>query len=190
MDKVYISADELLSASLKLGELIIRDGFRPDFIVGVWRGGTPVGIAVQELMDFCDIKSDHIAIRTASYTGIGKQDKSVRVYGLHYLVDNMNEHNKLLILDDVFDSGRSIKAIIEALNTQMRKNMPADVRVGTVYYKPGKNMTDRVPDYFVHKTEDWLIFPHELDGLSDEEISNHKSDADMLVKLRQDIAGK
>ena len=73
MDKIYISADELLSASLKLGELIIRDGFRPDFIVGVWRGGTPVGIAVQELMDFCDIKSDHIAIRTASYTGIGKQ---------------------------------------------------------------------------------------------------------------------
>ena len=99
----------------------------------------------------------------------------------------MNAHNKLLILDDVFDSGRSIKAIIEALETQMRKNMPSDVRVGTVYYKPGKNMTDRVPEYFVHKTEDWLIFPHELDGLSDEEITNHKSDADMLVKLRRDF---
>jgi hypothetical protein len=48
-------------------------------------------------------------------------------------------------------------------------------------------MTDRVPEYFVHKTEDWLIFPHELDGLSDEEITNHKSDADMLVKLRRDF---
>ena len=40
MDKIYITADELLSSSLKLGEQIIRDGFRPDFIVGVWRGGT------------------------------------------------------------------------------------------------------------------------------------------------------
>jgi uncharacterized protein len=186
MDKIYISADELLSSSMKLGEQIIRDGFRPDFIVGVWRGGTPVGIAVQELMYFCDIKADHISIRTASYTGIGKQDKQVRVHGLHYLIDNMNAGDKLLILDDVFDSGRSIKAIIEALQTQMRKNMPHEVKVGTVYYKPGKNMTDRVPDYYTHKTEDWLIFPHELDGLSDEEIMTNKADADMLVKLRKD----
>ena len=72
MDKIYISADELLSSSLKLGALIIKSGFRPDFIVGVWRGGTPVGIAVQELLDFCQIKTDHFAIRTSSYTGIAK----------------------------------------------------------------------------------------------------------------------
>lgn len=188
MDKIYITADELMSASLKLGEQIIRDGFRPNFIVGVWRGGTPVGIAVQELMDFCDIESDHIAIRTASYTGIGKQDKNVRVYGLHYLVENMNADDSLLILDDVFDSGRSIKAIIEELENQMRKNMPSDVRVGTVYFKPGKNMTDRVPDYYVHKTEDWLIFPHELDGLSDDEILKNKQDAKMLVNLRKELS--
>lgn len=51
-------------------------------------------------------------------------------------------------------------------------------------------MTERVPDYFVHKTEDWLIFPHELDGLSDDEIIKNKSDAEMLVKLRQDFEGK
>jgi len=186
MDKIYITADELLSASMKLGEQIIRDGFRPDFIVGVWRGGTPVGIAVQELMDFCQIKTDHFAIRTSSYMGIGKQDKNVKVYGLHYLIDHMNHDDNLLILDDVFDSGRSIKAIIDELKKHMRKNMPADVRVGTVYYKPGKNMTDRVPNYYTHKTEDWLIFPHELEGLSDEEVLANKADADMLVKLRQD----
>lgn len=185
MDKIYITAEELLSASLKLGEQIIRDGFRPDFIVGVWRGGTPVGIAVQELMDFCHIKTDHFAIRTSSYTGIGQQEKTVKVYGLHYLIDHMNADDKLLILDDVFDSGRSIRAIIDELQKHMRKNMPSDIRVGTVYYKPGKNMTDRVPNYFVHKTENWLIFPHELDGLSNEEILSNKPDAEMLVTLRQ-----
>ncbi len=184
MNKVYISADELLSSSLKLGEMIIKDGFRPDFIVGVWRGGTPVGIAVQELMDFCHIKTDHIAIRTSSYTGIAQQESHVKVYGLHYLIDNMNSEDSLLLLDDVFDSGRSVKAIIHELEIQMRKNMPRDVRVGTVYYKPSKNLTDRIPNYFVHKTEDWLIFPHELDGLTDDEIRSSKPDADMLVSLR------
>lgn len=186
MDKIYISADELLSSSLKLGEMIVKDGFKPDFIVGVWRGGTPVGIAVQELLDFCHIKTDHFAIRTSSYTGIAEQKAHVKVYGLHYLIDNMNSENSLLILDDVFDSGRSIKAIIHELEIHMRKNMPTDVRVGTVYYKPSKNLTDRIPNYFVHKTEDWLVFPHELDGLTDEEIISSKPDAEMLVQLRRD----
>lgn len=185
MNKIYISADELLSSSLKLGELIIKSGFRPDFIVGVWRGGTPVGIAVQELMEFCNIKTDHIAIRTSSYTGIAEQQSHVKVYGLHYLIDHMNSDDNLLILDDVFDSGRSISAIIDELKSQMRKNMPADVRVGTVYYKPGKNMTDRTPDYFVHETEEWLIFPHELVGLSDAEVTSSKRDADMLLALKK-----
>lgn len=186
MTKIYISADELLSSSFKLGEMIIKSGFRPDFIVGVWRGGAPVGIAVQELLDFCHIKSDHIAIRTSSYTGIGEQDDHVKVYGLHYLIDHMNSGDNLLILDDVFDSGRSIRAIILELESHMRKNMPADVRVGTVYYKPGKNQTDRIPDYYVHQTEEWLVFPHELDGLSDDEIKTSKPDADMLIALKNE----
>lgn len=187
MEKIYISADELLSSSFKLGESIIKSGFKPDFIVGVWRGGTPVGIAVQELLDFCHIKSDHFAIRTSSYTGISKQDDHVKVYGLHYLIDTMNSDDSLLILDDVFDSGRSIKAIIYELNKHMRKNMPTDVRVGTVYYKPGKNQTDRIPDFYVHKTEEWLVFPHELDGLTDEEVMASKPDAEMLVALRKEF---
>ncbi|MBT5186166.1 MAG: hypoxanthine phosphoribosyltransferase, partial [Kordiimonadaceae bacterium] len=140
--------------------------------------------AVQELLEFCHIKSDHIAIRTSSYTGIAKQEDHVKVYGLHYLIDTMNSDDSLLILDDVFDSGRSIRAIIHELETHMRKNMPSDVRVGTVYYKPGKNQTDRTPDYYVHKTEEWLVFPHELDGLTDDEIKGSKLDAEMLLALR------
>mgnify|MGYP003624516766 CR=1 FL=1 len=190
MDKIYITADELLSSSLKLGQMIVEDGFCPDFIVGVWRGGTPVGIAVQELLDFCHIKTDHFAIRTSSYTGIAEQEAKVKVYGLHYLIDNMNHDDSLLIVDDVFDSGRSVKAIIHELDVHMRKNMPTDVRVGTVYYKPSKNLTKRIPNYYVHKTEDWLVFPHELDGLTDEEILSSKPDAEMLVRLRAECEKK
>ena len=186
MNKIYITADELLSSSLKLGQMVVKDGFRPDFIVGVWRDGTPVGIAVQELLDFCHIKTDHFAIRTSSYRGIAKQEAKVRVYGLHYLIDNMNYDDSLLIVDDVFDSGRSVQAIIGELDIHMRKNMPTDIRVGTVYYKPSKNLTERTPNYYIHKTEDWLIFPHELDGLSDEEILASKKDAKMLIELRKE----
>jgi hypoxanthine phosphoribosyltransferase len=47
--KKYITADELLLDSFRLGVMIHNSGFKPDFIVGVWRGGTPVGIAIQEI---------------------------------------------------------------------------------------------------------------------------------------------
>ena len=57
--RIYITAQQLLEDSFRLGANIYQSGFRPDFIVGIWRGGTPVGIAVQELLDYHDIKTDH-----------------------------------------------------------------------------------------------------------------------------------
>ena len=64
-DKTFITAQELLDDSFRLARMIYESGFRPDYIVGVWRGGTPVGIAVQEALDHFGIESDHIAIRTS-----------------------------------------------------------------------------------------------------------------------------
>ena len=52
MKKHYIQAGQLLEDSYKLAWEIFESGFRPDFIIGVWRGGAPVGIAVQEFLDF------------------------------------------------------------------------------------------------------------------------------------------
>ncbi|MDH3690887.1 MAG: phosphoribosyltransferase family protein [Gammaproteobacteria bacterium] len=173
-EKQFISAQELLEDSFRLGLRILESDFRPNFIVGVWRGGTPVGIAVQELLDYFGVKTDHISIRTSSYSGIDERDTHVRVHGLGYLIDNMNAEDGLLIVDDVYDTGLSIKSIVEELGLRGRRNTPDDIRVATTYYKPRNNRTDRVPDYYIHKTDKWLIFPHELDGLSREEILQNK----------------
>ena len=173
-DKRYLTAQELLSDSFELGLRIFKSGFRPSFIVGVWRGGTPVGIAVQEILDHLGVKTDHIAIRTSSYTGIQKRDKTVQVHGLEYVTRQANFEDGLLIVDDVFDTGSSIKAIIEALTAKMRRNLPKDIRVATAWFKPKKNVTDIVPDFYIHETDQWLVFPHELNGLSREEIFANK----------------
>jgi hypoxanthine phosphoribosyltransferase len=172
--KRYLTAQELLSDSFELGLRIFKSGFRPSFIIGVWRGGTPVGIAVQEILDHLGVKTDHIAIRTSSYTGIGKRDKTVRVHGLEYVIQQGNWEDGLLIVDDVFDTGSSIKAIIEALRTKMRRNLPDDIRVATAWFKPKYNLTDIIPDYYIHETDQWLVFPHELEGLTREEIFANK----------------
>ncbi|MFK7733216.1 MAG: phosphoribosyltransferase [Pseudomonadales bacterium] len=174
MDKYYITADELLLSSFLLAKKIYESGFNPDFIIGVWRGGAPVGIAVQEYLDYVGIQTDHIAIRTSSYSGINKQDKQVRVHGLDYIIDNIDSDNRVLIVDDVFDSGRSILAIFDRLQASCRRNMPTEMRVATPWYKPSHNVTDNEPDYYVHTTEDWLVFPHELSGLTMDEILENK----------------
>ncbi len=169
-EKVFIDADSLLQDSCRLAAQVIRSGFKPDFIVGVWRGGTPVGVAVQEMCDYYGMPSDHIAIRTSSYYGVDKANKNVRVHGLSYIIRHANADDNLLIVDDVYDSGRSIKAIIDELKKKCRRNLPGDIRVATAYYKPERNNTDRAPEYFVHETDAWLVFPHEMSGLGRREV--------------------
>ena len=174
VDKVYISAQELLDDSFRLAHRIYDAGFRPNYIVGVWRGGTPVGIAVQELLKYKGVPTDHIAIRTSSYTGIAEQSDEIRVHGLHYIIENMNAEDSLLIVDDVFDSGRSVQAIIDAIRTLSRRNTPETIKTATVYYKPSMAKVDIVPNFYIHETDQWLVFPHEIDGLTEEEIAQSK----------------
>jgi len=174
MDKKFISAQELLEDSFQLASNIYDSGFRPHFIVGIWRGGTPVGIAVQEYLEYKNVETDHIAIRTSSYFGIDKQAKEIRVHGLHYIIENVNAADSLLIVDDVFDSGRSIKAVLEQLAEKTRRNMPETIKVACPWYKPSRNATDIVPDFYIHETDSWLVFPHEINGLSIEEIKQGK----------------
>lgn len=176
MEKTYITSQQLLEDSFRLAAQVYDDDFRPNFIIGIWRGGAPVGIAVQEFFDYKKVETDHISVRTSSYYGINQQSKEITVHGLHYIIENANTDDSLLIVDDVFDSGRSIDALIKQLKKLMRNNMPSDVRVACPYYKPKNRKVDILPDYFVNESDEWLVFPHELSGLTPDEIVNGKTE--------------
>ncbi|MDA7786739.1 phosphoribosyltransferase family protein [Gammaproteobacteria bacterium] len=180
MKKTFIQADELLKDSFKLAWQVYESGYRPDYIVGVWRGGAPIGIAVQEFLDVLGIDSDHIAIRTSSYSGIAKREKTVQVHGLSYVIKKIESENSLLIVDDVFDTGLSINQIVEDIKKACKKNTP-EIKIATPYFKPSKNKTERKPDFYIHETDSWLVFPHELHGLTIEEISENKPELSGLI---------
>ena len=173
MKKTFIQADQLLEDSFKLAWKVYESGFRPDYIVGVWRGGAPIGIAVQEFLEVLGISSDHIAIRTSHYLGIEQHNSSVKVYGLNYVIRQLESEDSLLIVDDVHDTGLSIQQIISDLKTACKKNTP-EIKVATPYFKPSKNKTERKPDFYLHETDEWLVFTHELDGLTIDEIKENK----------------
>ena len=185
MNKRFIAANDLLLDSFQLAANIFQAGFKPDFLVGLWRGGSAVGIAVQEGLDYFGIKTDHIAIRT-SYTGLPDYSKMVdkadgiRVHGLQYLLENLCSEHSLLIVDDVYSTGSSVNAVIETLSRKTRRNLPKDIRIATVWYRP-TDRTIRPPDYFVHETNDWLILPYELSGMSIEELRAHKPELSHII---------
>ena len=172
--KLYISPQSLLDDAFRLGAKIVASGFRPSFMIALWRGAAPIGIAVQEYLAYHGIATDHIAVRTSSYTGIDSQSREVAIYGVNYLVKNICHDDRLLIVDDVFDTGHTIEALVRHLRAKARLNTPNDVRVAVPYYKPSRNLTERIPDYYLHETEQWLKFPHSLEGLSEDEVREHR----------------
>ncbi len=187
-DKRFLSEQEVMEDSFRLGVKIRNSGFSPTFIVGLWRGGSTIGIYVQECLQSLGITTDHIAIRT-SYQGsttyakmINDPQCKIRVHGPQYLLESLKHYDRLLIVDDVFSTGQHVEAVIGRLETRLKRNMPTDVRVATPYYKAANRRTTRVPDYFLHECNEWLVLPYELDGLTKAELSKHKPAAAQIIK--------
>ena len=163
--------------SFRLGSEVLLSGFRPTWLIGVWRGGAPPGIALQEFLKVHGVTPDHISIRTSSYTAIGQQSDTIRVHGLEYVVKNANAGDRLLIVDDIFDTGRTVKAVVDKLQRKMRANAPEDIRVATLFWKPHNNQTSIEPSFFVEETDRWICLPHELQGMTIEEITRFQGPA-------------
>lgn len=187
MEKTVLSAQDLLEDSFRLGTKILESGFKPTMIIAVWRGGTPVGVAVQEIMSYCGVKSDHIAIRTSSYEGVDQRG-AVAVHGLNYIIKKICHDDRLLIVDDVFDTGNTFAAVINEIKRRARGNSPEDIRMAVPWYKPSRNETDLVPDYYLHETSEWLVFPHELDALTPEETKLARPDVYSIMYSEESSA--
>ena len=68
----------------------------------------------------------------------------------------------------------------------LKKNTP-EIRVATPYFTPNSNQTDKSPDYYLYETDDWLVFPHELHGLTKQEIADNKPQLSSLIDKIGDL---
>ena len=163
-DKTYLSANEVTRDSFLLAHQVFLSGYRPDVIIALWRGGTPIGVAVQEYLAMRGVKAYHTAVKVTSYTGIGTRTEP-HIENLEDVRALIRPGGSVLVVDDIFDSGNTARTVRDSL-----RPVTHDIRFAMPYFKPGNNTTDFEPDYFVHKTDRWLVFPHELDGLTPDEI--------------------
>ena len=165
-DKHYLTADEYLRDSWRLAAAVKASGWQPDILIALWRGGAPVGVALHEFFKVTGWNIRHLPLKCASYTGIGENAGAVEFTHGDIVFGMLREGDRVLVVDDVFDTGKTaeaVKARIEATGAEMR--------MACVYWKPQKNQTDLKPDYFVRDVGlDWIVFPHEIEGLSPDEI--------------------
>jgi len=126
---------------------IRASGFKPDYIVGVSRGGWAPGRILSDLLE----NNHTLNIKIEFYVGIGKTARKPVV--TQPLTEDIAK-KKVLVVDDVSDTGESLKV---ALDHVVEKGA-ADVKTATVYYKPHSVFK---PDFFADSTSDWIIFPWE-----------------------------
>lgn len=165
MKKTYVSAGGYQHDIWRLAASVRRSGWRPDLLVGLWRGGAPAAIAVHEFLKVSGWNVAHMPLKSVSYTGIGHGGK-VEFDGGDAVFDALHPGVRVLVVDDVFDTGRTADAVFREVSGR-----GAEPRLACVYWKSCANTTSLRPDYFVRDVGgDWIVFPHEIDGLSKDEI--------------------
>lgn len=165
--KNYIDPKEYLRDAWRLARRVLDSGWRPDTLLALWRGGAPVGAAVHEFFDYLGVKMRHMPVKCASYTAIGENSGGVRFECADEVFARIRPGERVLVVDDVFDTGKTAAAVKARLD-----GLGAEMRLACVYWKPGKNLTALKPDYYTRALDDgWIVFPHEMDGLTREELA-------------------
>jgi len=141
------SWDEIYEMLLRLAEKIQRDDFHPDLIVGICRGGWPPARVMSDLLE-----NPKLANITVEFYVDVAETKSKPV--LTQTIATSVKGKKVLILDDVADTGKTLKLVKEHLV----KKGAEQVKIATIYYKPWSIV---VPDYYEKETKRWVVFPWE-----------------------------
>ena len=178
--KTFLSAEEYQLDSFRLASVILESGWRPDDMIALWRGGAPVGVIVHEFLYYHGLRPRHRTLKCQSYTGIKSRNTEVVFENADDIFNSIVPRSRMLIVDDIFDTGNTAKAVFERLQPY-----DLDIRFATVYWKPAQNQTELKPDFCVRQTDKWIVFPHELDGLSPEEVKEkHAVIYDLLDRER------
>ncbi len=158
-----IDADQYLADSFRLARRIWSDGCRPDFLVALWRGGAPPGIAIQEYFRWRGSDFYHTAIRTQSMEGV-REGGGIDIRGLEHVIENVDAEDTLLIVDNFIDTGRTVTEVVDHICRRARRNAPR-LKVAAVYFRPSRHTARIGPDYWLHEVEERPVFPHELRAL-------------------------
>ena len=185
--KEFLPYETVRNDALKLAHKIYKDGFIPDVIYCSLRGGAYMANVISEYFKVLrKVEKFHSVL----YAGVVARSSSdiaqhTKVYidGWTYPPENLRPGDKILLVDDIFDSGRTINSLVETLMNS--RGMPReDIKVVVhdyKYFSYYKEQLPSQPDYYsrkivINKPEDnlWIHYmSHELIGLTQEELEKN-----------------
>ncbi|TVQ38399.1 MAG: phosphoribosyltransferase [Spirochaetaceae bacterium] len=198
MSKEYLSYDSVRNNALKLAHRIHHDGFIPDVIYVSLRGGAYLGNVISEYFKMVRKQQRPVfyaAVVARSYSDI-HQRENVMVDGWTYSPEYLRSGDKVLLIDDIFDSGRTVNHLVQVI---LEKGIPRkDIKVAVHDYKIRTFHEENLPihpDYYCrkHVIEDpgndrWIHYmSHELVGLTDDEIGQHYGQDQEVASILREI---
>ncbi len=204
MSKEFIKTDDIRDAALKLAhKMCTEDGFIPDIIYASLRGGAYMANVMSEYYKMVRLRQNkrpvfYAAVVARSYGYLRTQSKVI-VDGWTYPPENLRTGEKILIVDDIFDTGKTVNELTQII---MNEGLPReDIKVAVFDYKVFENDDKEPlpiqPDYYCRKhvikvpeDEVWIHYNcHEFIGLTSEEIDSQFKDKevrDILHEVRGD----
>ena len=139
--------NQIYKMLLNLTEKIRKNNFKPDIIVGVSRGGWPPARVLSDLLgnpNLANVKAEfYLGVAETKEEPVLTQPVSMEVAG-----------KKVLVVDEVADTGKSLKLVKE----HIIEEGATEVKIATVYFKPWSIVK---PDYYEKETSRWIVFPWE-----------------------------
>lgn len=139
--------EQIYELLLNLADKIRRANFKPDVIVGISRGGWPPARIISDLLEnpeLANVKAEfYLGVAETKGEPVITQAVSISVRG-----------KKVLVVDDVADTGKSLRLV----RSHLQEQGAADVKIATIYYKPWSIV---IPDWYEKETSHWVIFPWE-----------------------------
>ncbi len=149
MDILRIGWDVLEDYCELVASKMCDDGYAPDCVIALSRGGLVPG---RILVDILGIRTLSVMGLT-HYFGMGKREKKPKV--TQDLGPDLGlAGKKVLLVDDVADSGKTLEFVKKLLVSRGAKT----VRVATIHYKPSSTFE---PDYYAAVSDSWIVYPWE-----------------------------
>jgi xanthine phosphoribosyltransferase len=148
MERYYYPYDEFKSDIKKI--IKFSKKFKPDAVVGVARGGLTISHFVGIALNLRDIYS----LNSIHYSGSRKLEE-VKVFN----IPNLSDKNRVLIVDDIIDSGESMAKILDILKERFPK---VEFKVATIFYK---KTAIYQPDFSPKEATKWIDFFWEIDPI-------------------------
>lgn len=142
-----VGLDEVYRDIFRLWEKILEDGFKPDLIVAILRGGYFPAKVLAELFGGLNLKTVEIKF----YRNIDRKEKPKIVQPLYGYV----KRKKVLLVDDVTDTGKTLTLAVKHLN----QKGALKVKTATIHKKVWSKIK---PDYYVYEVDWWVVYPWEL----------------------------